>query len=216
MKKLILFDMDGTLLDSVPSIAACCNRALEQNGLPVHPPAAYNGMVGWGVRRLITLACPPDAAPALREQVLSSYNKIYLEECRRPGRIYPGLAELLRELREMGILTAVISNKPEAQATALFHSTFEGLLDAVWGQREGFPLKPDPTLARELTHLLDAGLIAYVGDSAVDLELGKNLGVPTFAVTWGSRTREELSAAGGGTITDTPEQLRSNLFALLK
>ena len=215
MKKLILFDMDGTLLDSVPSIAACCNRALAQNGLPGHPPAAYNGMVGWGVRRLIALACPPDAAPALREQVLFSYNEIYLEECHRPGRIYPGLAELLRELRAKGILTAVISNKPEAQATALFHSTFEGLLDAVWGQREGLPLKPDPTLARELVRSLQGTLIAYVGDSAVDLELGKNLGVLTFAVTWGSRSREALSAAGGDALADTPEELYRALDSLL-
>lgn len=100
-----------------------------------------------------------------------------------------------QRLRAQGVLTAVITNKPQPQADALRESTFHGMLDAIWGQREGFPLKPDPTLAQELIRELEARPVAYVGDSQVDISLGKNLGLPTVLMTWGSRTPAELLAA---------------------
>lgn len=213
MNPIVLFDMDGTLLDSIPPMAKCCNLALARHGLPQHPPLEYNRMVGWGMERLIRLACPPESSPELTEAVMKTYNEIYSEECRLPGIIYPGLADLLRLLRSHGIHTAIISNKPENQANALFHSTFEGLLDTVWGHRQGYPHKPDPTLALELVRSLSGHLLCYVGDSAVDMELGYNLGVPTIGVTWGTKTREELSAAGyATTLVDNAAELEAALL----
>lgn len=212
MRPLILFDMDGTLLNSVPAIGESCNRALAENGLPQHPIPAYNGMVGNGMRVLIGRACPAGAAEELRQKVLASYDRIYTEECRKPGIIYPGIPQLLQRLRAQGVLTAVITNKPQPQADALRESTFHGMLDAIWGQREGFPLKPDPTLAQELIRELEARPVAYVGDSQVDISLGKNLGLPTVLMTWGSRTPAELLAADPSAIlADTAAQLEARL-----
>lgn len=200
MKPLVLFDMDGTILNSVPTIAESCNAALAENGLPQHPLPAYNGMVGNGMRVLIRRACPADAPAELQEKVIASYDRIYTEACRQPGIIYPGIPALLQKLRTQGVLTAVISNKPQPQADALKESTFPGMLDAIWGQREGFPLKPDPTLALALIGELHARPVAYVGDSQVDIALGKNLDLPTILMTWGSRTPAELLAADPGAI----------------
>ena len=214
MRPLILFDMDGTLLNSVPAIGESCNRALAENGLPQYPIPAYNGMVGNGMRVLIE---PENtgtggAAEELRQKVLAAYDRIYTEECRKPGIIYPGIPQLLQRLRAQGVLTAVITNKPQPQADALRESTFHGMLDAIWGQREGFPLKPDPTLAQELIRELEARPIAYVGDSQVDISLGKNLGLPTVLMTWGSRTAEELrSADPDAVLADTAAQLEARL-----
>ena len=200
MRPLILFDMDGTLLNSVPAIGESCNRALAENDLPQYPIPAYNGMVGNGMRVLIGRACPAGAAEELRQKVLAAYDRIYTEECRKPGIIY------------QGVLTAVITNKPQPQADALRESTFHGMLDAIWGQREGFPLKPDPTLAQELIRELEARPVAYVGDSQVDISLGKNLGLPTVLMTWGSRTPAELLAADPSAIlADTAAQLEARL-----
>lgn len=195
MKPLVLFDMDGTILNSVPTIGESCNRALQENGLPSHPISAYNGMVGNGMRILIERACPPGSGEELLQKVIDSYNRIYTEECHKPGIVYPGVPELLQTLRRKGILAAVLTNKPQSQADALRESTFSGMLDAIWGQREGLPLKPDPTLAKALIAELGATPVAYVGDSQVDIALGKNLDLPAILMTWGSRTAEELRAA---------------------
>lgn len=155
---------------------------------------------------------PPGAAEELRQKVLAAYDRIYTEECRKPGIIYPGIPQLLQRLRAQGVLTAVITNKPQPQADALRESTFHGMLDAIWGQREGFPLKPDPTLAQELIRELEARPVAYVGDSQVDISLGKNLGLPTVLMTWGSRTPAELLAADPSAIlADTAAQLEARL-----
>ena len=217
MKPLILFDMDGTLLNSVPTIGESCNRALAENGLPQHPIPAYNSMVGNGMRVLIGRACPADAAEELRQKVLAAYDRIYTEECHKPGIIYPGIPQLLQKLRAQGILTAVITNKPQPQADALRESTFRGMLDAIWGQREGFPLKPDPTLAKALIAELGAIPAAYVGDSQVDIALGKNLGLPTVLMTWGSRTPAELLAADpNAVLASTAGELEALLERYLK
>lgn len=209
MKPLVLFDMDGTLLDSVPTIALCCNRALAENGLPRHPIPKYNSMVGWGMRRLITLACPEGSGEQTLAKVMAAYDRIYTEECHQKGILYPGVEQLLRRLRQKGVLTAVITNKPQRQADALYRSTFSGLLDAVWGQREGMPLKPDPTLARALIESLEGRAAAYVGDSPVDIALGAHLGLPTILMTWGSKTAEELRAADpNAVLADSAEELQ--------
>lgn len=216
MRPMILFDMDGTILDSIAGIGTCCNKALAEFDLPQYPIPEYDRMVGWGMKRLIINACPADATDELRDAVRARYDAIYTEYCHQKGTMYPGIEELLRSLRARGVLTAVLTNKPHQQATPLFHSTFEGLLDEVWGQQEGKPLKPDPAQAIALAESLDAKLIAYVGDSAVDLQMGAALGVPTIGVTWGSRTREELLAAGTDAIlVDTVAELTEQLEALL-
>ena len=199
MKPLVLFDMDGTILNSVPTIAESCNAALAENGLPQHPLPAYNGMVGNGMRVLIRRACPADAPAELQKKVIASYDRIYTEACRPPGDGAPGRPALRARRRAPG-RTAVFSNKPQPQSDALKESTFPGMLDAIWGQREGFPLKPDPTLALALIGELHARPVAYVGDSQVDIALGKNLDLPTILMTWGSRTPAALLAADPGAI----------------
>lgn len=215
MNEMILFDMDGTLLDSVPVIAKCCNLALRENNLPEHDPKSYVNMVGWGMQRLMELSAPEGSSPDCLAALSASYDRIYSEACHTPGEIYPGIPEMLLELKARGIRTAVLSNKPEKQLQALYESTFQGLLDVVWGHREGYGHKPDPTLALELVETMNGRLLAYVGDSEVDLALGKNLGVPTIGVTWGTKTREQiLEADPSATLADTPVELERQLLKL--
>ena len=125
MKPLVLFDMDGTLLDSIPTIGESCNRALAENDLPQHPLSAYNGMVGNGMKKLIERACPAGSSEALIARVIAAYDRIYTEACHQQREpCTPGVPELLQKLQKQGVLTAVITNKPQLQAEALRESTF--------------------------------------------------------------------------------------------
>ena len=217
MKDIVLFDLDGTLLDSVPTIGRCCNAALKENGLPENPVPDYNRKVGRGMLRLIEQAVPAGTSKEKIDAVMASYDRIYTEACHTPGHIYPGVPDMLRELAARGIGTAVLSNKPENQCRAMHDSTFQGLLDVMWGHRDGYPHKPDPALALELVSMMDGRLIAYVGDSEVDLALAKNLGVPAVGVTWGTRTREELLAADPDcTVCDTAGELEEALLTFAR
>ena len=213
MTPVILFDLDGTLLDSLADIASCGNAALEKNGLPTHTLEEYRGYIGNGVDMLIRRMMSPEAFGEYGAQVKSDYMTIYGDLCARGGKVFPGVMELLGTLRKAGFLTAVISNKPEVQTRLIWQSTFKGFLDLAQGQLEGIAKKPDTAGPREVLRRLGGVCTAYVGDSEVDMQTGKNCGFYTVGVTWGMRSREVLLENGTDRLADTVEELTEILLA---
>lgn len=208
----VVFDLDGTLLDSIADIAACANRALETWSLPAHTTDAYRGFVGWGAENLIRKAMLPATDEALYAAVRGEYDRLYQERCDAGGRLFGGVEELLQALHRRGVVVTVCSNKPQPQTAAVCASSFGPLLDGCMGQRDGLPIKPDPTGVQLLMEELHTHCIAYVGDSDVDIATGCNLGVPTIGVSWGMQPRERLTQAGADVIADSMEELATLLL----
>lgn len=213
MTPVILFDLDGTLLDSLADIASCGNAALEKNGLPTHTLDEYRSYIGNGADMLIRRMLGPEAFERHGARVKSDYMSIYGGLCAKGGRLFPGVTEMLETLRKAGFLTAVISNKPDVQTRLLWRSAFGDALDLAQGQLEGIAKKPDPAGPREVLRRLGGFCTAYVGDSEVDMRTGKNCGFYTVGVTWGTRSREVLLESGADRLADTVEKLTGILLA---
>ncbi len=204
MLQAVLLDLDGTLVDSVPDIAAAMNRALSMAGLPEHPVESYRLMVGNGARILTRRAA--EGAPEKWEQIYRTYRETYSRVLLCRTRPYPGIPELLEGLRKHGIRRFVLSNKDQADVARVVEGCFPGtVFDRVCGRRDEFPLKPDPASALDL--LSSAGIApehtCVIGDSAVDIALAKAMGSPSLGCAWGFRGRGELADAGADRICDT-------------
>ena len=206
MKKLVLFDLDGTLLDTLEDLSEAVNHALELRGLPLHTVDEYRGMVGHGVRNLVQQALPSGADEALVDAALADFRTYYQAHIDVHTRPYPGIPELLADLRAKGVKLAVTSNKFQEGTEYLIQRFFPGIpFVAILGNRPGYPLKPDPEIVQEvLKHAGDAcgdvnGIAPadalLVGDSPTDMRTAANGGIEALAVTWGYRSAEELTAA---------------------
>ena len=197
MKKLVIFDLDGTLLNTIEDLGNAANYALSQNGYPTHSLARYPFFVGNGVRNLIRKALPDDMrTDSIIESLLKDFKEYYNEhntDCTKP---YDGIEELLRNLQDNGVKIAVASNKYQ-QATEKIIAHYFGDIDfvAVYGQREGVNVKPDPSVVFSI--LSDAKVpkseVLYVGDSGVDMETARRACVDSVGVTWGFRSEKELN-----------------------
>lgn len=208
---LVIFDMDGTLLDTIGDLAACCNHVLEARGLPCHTYEDYCGFVGNGVMRLVERALPealrtPETVAAVRADFVAYYT----EHIARYTRPYAGIPELVGELVRRGVRLAIASNKFQAGTEKLARRFFPDVrFEAVLGQRPGVPLKPDPQVVREI--LARSGVaperVLYLGDTGIDMETARAAGVRSVGVTWGFRTREELEEHGACFLADRPEQV---------
>ena len=197
MKKLVIFDLDGTLLNTIEDLGNAANYALSLNGYPTHSLASYPFFVGNGVRNLIRKALPDDMrTDSIIESLLKDFKEYYNEhntDCTKP---YDGIEELLRNLQDNGVKIAVASNKYQ-QATEKIIAHYFGDIDfvAVYGQREGVNVKPDPSVVCSI--LSDAnvpnGDVLYVGDSGVDMETARRACVDSVGVTWGFRSEKELN-----------------------
>ncbi len=217
MKPVLLFDLDGTLLDSLADITRCGNEALALLGLPLHTQKEYQGYIGNGARLLVQRMLAPKDRPAYEEQVYANYMRIYEGLCAQGCNPFPGVLDMLRTLQKAGFLTAVISNKPDSQTRLVWESTFGNTLDLAQGQLEGVPTKPDPAGPREVLRRLDGVCAAYIGDSEVDMQTGKNCGFYTIGVTWGMKPREMLLENGADALADSVEELAALLrLRLLK
>ncbi len=212
MIKLIIFDLDGTLIDTLEDIANACNNALQQCGYPTRALNEYNMLVGRGIDNLFRGALPQEhrtesIVAQMREHFISYYNG-HMYDFTKP---YEGILQTLQTLSEKGVKFAVASNKYQ-QGTELLVERFFGEYDFVriLGQREGKPIKPDPQIILEAMEGIE-GIrleeVLYCGDSDVDMQTGINAGVRTIGVTWGFRTREELESHSPFTVIDNAREI---------
>ena len=214
MIKLILFDLDGTLIDSLEDLAEAVNHALGLRGLPLHSVAEYRRMVGHGVRNLVKQALPEGADDALVDSALADFKAYYQAHIDVHTRPYPGIPELLTDLQARGVQLAVASNKFQEGTEYLIQRFFPGnRFVAILGNRPGAPLKPDPEIVQEVLRKADVqpADALLVGDSPTDMKTAANGGIESIAVTWGYRTAEELA---GHRQVNTVEELKSALLEL--
>ena len=217
MKKLFIFDLDGTLLDTVADLGNSCNHVFTEAGFPTHPIDAYYKFVGNGIAKLIERALPAEEATAENiEKLLPPFRAYYNLHMADDTKPYRGVCELLAELQTKGVQIAVASNKYQAATENLVKKYFPEIkFAAVLGQRDNVPVKPDPAIVHDIMQA--AGIdntaeIIYIGDSLVDLNTAKNSNVEFAAVTWGFCPRESLAENRPAHITDTIEELREVLI----
>ena len=210
MKQGLIFDLDGTLVDSLRGIAASLNHALAASGLPVHANAAVRGFIGNGARILIRRAAPEDADEGLLDTVEQAFKGDYDLTWPDGTTAYDGIAGLLESLQHRGYPLAVLSNKPHPFTETIVSQIFPTVrFAAVLGQRAGIPHKPDPAGALEIAHSLHLCPedCIVIGDSTMDLETARNAGMRAIAVTWGFHDRDRLVAAGANLIAEDPAGL---------
>jgi len=213
---LIIFDLDGTLLDTIEDLGSAVNSALEKNGLPTHAIDEYYLMVGSGVRNLVKRALPDNLKEDdnTLDRVLADFFIFYRGSIDTYTKPYPGIARMLTSLQSEGYLLAVASNKFHDGVTTLISRFFPEIeFVSVLGSRPQCPLKPSPEIVDEIINNCPKGSKAVIiGDSGIDIATALAAGVPVIAVTWGFRTREYLT--GADTIVDTAEQLHDAIVAL--
>ncbi len=207
-----IFDLDGTLANTLESIAGFCNGTLEVFGLPPIPTEEYKQMVGNGADMLIRRMALRAGAELSEKSLLemrAEYDRRYEAEPMKLVSAYPGVPELLQKLKSAGIKLGVVSNKPDNMTRYIVETLYGGIIDEVRGQREGVPKKPDPTAVLETAEAfgLSPQEILYVGDSGVDMETGKNAGMDPCGVLWGFRDREELLSHGARYLVSTAGEL---------
>lgn len=209
--KVVIFDLDGTLLNTIADLAAAANHALTALGFPRRGEEECTRFVGNGVTKLLERALPDGAkTPENVERMREEFFKYYDEHLWDKTTVYPGITELLEALQTQGALLAVASNKYQSATERLVKHFFPQIhfLD-VLGQRDGVPVKPDPDIVHEI--LLSAGVkkedVLYVGDSDVDMQTAQNAGVRVCAVTWGFRSRELLEGYRPDFITGNPADI---------
>jgi len=218
MTKLAIFDLDGTLLDTLADLAQACNHALKACGYPQRNPGEYNLLVGKGIYNLFKGALPEDRRTpddiSNMADIFIPYYEAHKCDLTRP---YDGIPEMLDALTGAGVRIAVASNKYQAGAEGIV-STFFGKHDFVkiLGQRDGMPIKPDPEIVEEImaaAQISDKAEVIYAGDSDVDMQTGINAGIRTVGVTWGFRSEEELAAFDPWKMADSPEELLDIILA---
>ena len=210
-KSLIIFDLDGTLLDTVADLAASTNYALNLCGFPVHESEAYKLYVGKGINNLFERVLPDgEKTPENIFQIRQHFLKHYGEHNVDLTGPYPGITDLLLNLQKAGINLAVASNKYQKATEKLIHHFFSEInFVAVFGQRENVPTKPDPTIVHDILALarVEKRHVLYIGDSGVDMQTALNSGVEAVGVTWGFRLRAEMEEFSPKYIVDSPSEI---------
>lgn len=214
--RAVLFDLDGTLLDTLTDLADSMNAVLRGRGFPEHPRDSYRFFIGDGVPTLVRRALPPAAAAddELAEAAVLEYHREYGRRWDAATRPYPGIAELLWELTRRGLPMAVLSNKPDRFTSTCTDRFFPGIRFAhVEGQRPDRPHKPDPAGAFEAARRMGVkpAEVLYVGDSSVDMRTARAAGMFPLGVSWGFRPRAELLEHGALSIVDEPGELSAFL-----
>ena len=207
----VIFDLDGTLLDTLDDLMDATNHALAQLGYPARTRKEVESFVGNGVAKLMERAVPPGTGHADIARALDIFKPYYALHSKDKTAPYPGILETLRALRAKGCRLAVVSNKFDAAVKVLAQDYFPGLMDLAAGENEaeGVPKKPDPTMVLQTMTALGStpARTVYVGDSDVDLKKEKNAGLPCISVTWGFRSREVLLRHGADIFIDAPGEL---------
>lgn len=210
MIKAVLFDLDGTLVNSLYDLANAMNFCLENEGFETHSVEKYRYFIGNGIPKLIERALPEEKrTPEKIESVKEKFFSRYSEHCCDDTRSYEGIAELLLNLKVKGIKTAVITNKAQSMTDIIIEKLFQNEFMYVLGKRDEFPLKPDPASTRFVMKELcaESEECLFVGDSGVDMRTAKNAEIRSVGVLWGFREKEELIQNGADYIIDKPLKL---------
>lgn len=211
MIKTIIFDLDGTLLNTIDDLTDAGNWVCEQNDWPTHTAEQFKRMVGNGIPKLVERFSPEEArSPEQLAKTLAQFTARYDAHKEDKTAPYPGIPALLHDLRAEGIQCAVFSNKADDLCgKVIAHYFGTDCFDAMRGSRPGVPTKPDPTGLFDLMQILGADPAAtlFVGDSNVDIQTGHNAHLPALGVLWGFRDEAELTAAGADVLVNTPDEI---------
>ena len=211
----VLFDMDGTVLDTLGDLSNACNHTLRAFGLPERTRTETAHFLGNGAAWLTSHAVPDGTGEARTQEILHAYQPWYDAHCDIETAPYPGIVELMQALKAAGVRQAVISNKQDSAVQLLAARYFPGLLDYAVGESATVRRKPNPdAVLAALAHMgLKKEAAIYVGDTEVDIQTAKNAGLPCAVVGWGFRTEEELRACGAERIFRTADELKDWLLA---
>lgn len=204
-----IFDLDGTLLDTLNDLATCTNYALYTYGIPQISIEDVRAFVGNGVKKLIERAIPDGEHNPLFDKVLNTFREYYLEHCHDTTRPYNGVEETLYKLKMKGKNMAIASNKFQTATSALVHHFFPDTISVAVGEREGIRRKPAPDMITEVLKLLgkDRKEAVYIGDSDTDIITARNSGIPCISVLWGFRDKKFLIEHNAETLVFSPKDL---------
>ena len=211
--KTVVFDLDGTLLNTIEDLTDAVNMTMRHYGWPEHTIAQVTTYVGNGVGWLVECAVPGGKTNPLYDEALEIQKQNYAQVCENKTRPYDGIMELISKLRDYGYKLAIVSNKGQEAVEALRKLYFRDVIEVAIGERDGIRRKPAPDTAIEAVRRLNSSIeeSVYVGDSEVDLVTARNAGMDCISVSWGFRSRQTLLDNGATIICDTPEQLLSVL-----
>lgn len=213
MKKLVIFDMDGTILDTLEDLKNSVNYALEQSQMPLRTLEEVRNFVGNGIRKLIERAVPEDIEEPQIEKVFADFTAHYKVHCADTTKPYDGMQEVFDSLHRMGCKLAVVSNKADFAVQELCEIYFKNVFDIAVGAKEGVNKKPAPDAVYEVLHTLNVSKedSIYIGDSDVDVQTAKNAQIDCIAVGWGFRSIPFLKEQGAEVIVCKTEELISIL-----
>lgn len=212
--ELIIFDLDGTLVDSAPDITWALNETLAEAGLATHPAAAVRAMVGDGAAQLVTRAAPAGTAPARITHLVARFMSHYGDHLAVDTTLYPGIREVLDQLRATSVPAAVLTNKPSPLAQALLSALgIRDRFEEVIGDGDGYPRKPDPAAAHALIARLHVppGQVVVVGDGLPDVRMARAIPCSSIAATWGYTPEQRLRAESPTWLATTPHDLAALL-----
>ena len=210
--RFVIFDLDGTLIDTIGDLGAAVERALEEGGFPGHSIGEYRSMVGHGIRNLVTRALPEGASEETIDVSLKVFKDYYTSHIDVYSRPYPGIHGLLRSLSDDGVSIAVASNKFQEGTETLMRRFFPDIpFAAILGNAPGLPLKPDPEVVYKA--IGNAVKAVMVGDSATDIKTARNAGIPAIGVSWGFRPRADLEIADA--VADDVNELRELIISYI-
>lgn len=209
MYSYVIFDLDGTLLNTIEDLADAGNHVCKLHGWPVYPVESYKRMVGNGIPNLVRRFAPPETDSATLDQAFQEFMAWYDLHKEDKTAPYPGMKQLALELKQAGISIAVLSNKADEMAGPVVEAYYPGVFPIVQGALPNLPTKPDPTLLHRLMNRMGAvpEQTLFVGDSNVDIQTAKNGHLASCGVLWGFRTRQELEEEGADYLAEGPQEL---------